>query len=353
MGYLIEQFWLLLVLGFVLGLIIGWLLRHWRCVEAHADLEARIRELELAAAIETAPAVAPVSAPAASTPPTAYEIEEVEGIGAGYGRTLRGLGIASTLDLLEQGRLEKGREELAEKVPDRKVDPRVVSRWVSMCDLMRVPGVRGQFAELLEFSSINSVQELSEQQASSLFERLKQVNAREKRVPHLPDLDDVAAWIESARKLEVVLVPSADLVVAEALAGLTDYPIEEVEGIGKGYGAALRGLGIATTGDLLARGDTKETLAEIAAGVNQQGIDSEVVARWFSMSDLMRIAGVRGQFAELLHFAGVHRARDLAGYGANALLDLLVETEARENRVPELPKIDQVAEWVEEAKRIG
>ena len=45
MGFLIEQFWLLLLLGFLLGLIIGWLLRHWRCIEAHGALEPELFQL--------------------------------------------------------------------------------------------------------------------------------------------------------------------------------------------------------------------------------------------------------------------------------------------------------------------
>ena len=43
----------------------------------------------------------------------------------------------------------------------------VVHKWASMCDLMRLSGVEGQFSELMVYAGINSVHDLSQQSADA------------------------------------------------------------------------------------------------------------------------------------------------------------------------------------------
>ncbi len=132
-----------------------------------------------------------------------YPVEEVEGIGKGFGKKLRALGIETTEDLLQRCCTRQGWEEVADKIGLK--ERFVVRKWASMCDLMRIPGVMGQFAELLEFSDVNSVQDLASRDPAQLLDKMFDVNQREHRVKEVPRLEVVANWIEQAKGLDAVM----------------------------------------------------------------------------------------------------------------------------------------------------
>ncbi len=132
-----------------------------------------------------------------------YPVEEVEGIGRGFGKKLRSLGIETTEDLLQRCCTQQGWEDVADKIGLK--ENYVVRKWASMSDLMRIPGIMGQFAELLEFSDVNSVQDLATRDPVRLLDKLKDVNQREHRVKEVPGLDVVTSWIEQARTLDAVM----------------------------------------------------------------------------------------------------------------------------------------------------
>ncbi len=127
-----------------------------------------------------------------------YAVEEIQGIGRGYGRRLRELGITTTLDLLQAGGDERQVTAIAETLG---VDPGLVHKWVRMADLLRVTGVGGQEAELLEAAGVDSVQALARQEAFALAHELEARNAREHRSPHTPGVEAVRVWIAAAREL--------------------------------------------------------------------------------------------------------------------------------------------------------
>ncbi len=132
-----------------------------------------------------------------------YPVEEVEGIGKGFGRKLRTLGIETTEDLLRYCNTKEGWEDVADKIGLK--ERYVVRKWASMADLMRIPGIMGQFAELLEFSGVESVQDLAGRDAEQLLAKLKDVNEREHRVKEVPQLAVVASWINAAKPLSAVM----------------------------------------------------------------------------------------------------------------------------------------------------
>ena len=420
MGYLLEWFWLCLLLAGLLGLLFGYLLCRWFCNRQRDEYEGRIRVLEdriaeleaankklegakgggkvdtskwelrikeledknrelegnlksaladlereqreaksrFAAANAAAAATAAAGTAAFADMPeelaaSSYPIEEIEGIGPGFGKALRALGIATTEDMLVKGRTHEMRSEIADKLDKPQVSTKVVTSWASMCDLCRVPGIRGQWAELLEWTSINSVDELSEQEKNSLMRRITEVNERENRVKELPSMDDLDFWIGRTRDMDQRIWFAADHVAWEAEAKKTGYEIEEVEGIGPGYGKRLRAQGIETTLDLLEKGKTPEQRRKIAETIDMPQIDEEVVTSWACMCDVMRTPGVMGQFAELLYFSGVKSVADIKSHSAGDLLDRITKTEEQQQRVPRLPALHEVAEWVEGVRDFG
>jgi predicted flap endonuclease-1-like 5' DNA nuclease len=131
-----------------------------------------------------------------------YDIEEIEGIGKGYGKKLRELGIATTANLLEKCPNVASMKPVIEHM---KLEDWVIRSWCSMADLMRVHGVDGQFAELLNFSGIQSSQALAKANAAGLAMKMREINEKEHRVKELPETGTVSAWIAHAKTLQQML----------------------------------------------------------------------------------------------------------------------------------------------------
>ncbi len=77
-----------------------------------------------------------------------------------------------------------------------------VLRWVNMADLMRLNGVDGNAAELLEAAGVDTVKALASERADSLASTMASVNAAKNLAPSVPDAKTVSAWITEAKTLE-------------------------------------------------------------------------------------------------------------------------------------------------------
>jgi len=135
-----------------------------------------------------------------------YDIEEIEGIGKGYSRRLRDIGISSTRKLLSRGIDSEGISEIAKQVNNEEF---VIRSWVSMADLIRVSGIRGQFAELLVTSGIKSVQQLAKQDSTQLIEKLTETITRENRKRAAPTIEMAIVWTAAAKNLPSIIHPKA------------------------------------------------------------------------------------------------------------------------------------------------
>ena len=221
MSYLIKQILLCMIIAAVLGFIIGWILRGNKAKQRERYLaeecDKRVRAMQMKSAstgrkatVATSSAAALASSGAAGqsssktkrieqAPINEYDIEEIEGIGKGRGKRLRKLGISTIEQFLDKYHLIGARKELAAELD---LEEYVVRKWVSMADLMRIPGVGSQYSELLEASGVHSVSELASQDASSLATKMKQVNKAEHTTVHaVPDSADVSEWISIAKSL--------------------------------------------------------------------------------------------------------------------------------------------------------
>jgi predicted flap endonuclease-1-like 5' DNA nuclease len=151
---------------------------------------------------EEAPAAAPViaAAPAEDTPAErrAYDLTEIEGIGAVYAAKLGELGLKTTDDLLKVGANPKGREDLAFA---SGISGKLILRWVNMADLFRVKGVGEQYADLLEAAGVDTVPELAQRRADNLTVKMVEVNEAKNLVRRLPTEGQVAQWVEIAKGL--------------------------------------------------------------------------------------------------------------------------------------------------------
>lgn len=126
----------------------------------------------------------------------------VEGIGETYAKTLKKIGIHTTENLLQMGSNKAGRSEISNQT---SISEKNILKWVNMCDLFRIKGVAGQFAELLESSGVDTVNELRLRNAENLTEKMQQVNSSRRLCKVSPSLKSVTSWIEQAKSLPPVV----------------------------------------------------------------------------------------------------------------------------------------------------
>ncbi|SNR78258.1 DUF4332 domain-containing protein [Desulfurobacterium atlanticum] len=125
--------------------------------------------------------------------------------------------------------------------------------------------------------------------------------------------------------------------------------IRQIEGIGKSYAEKLKSIGISTVEELLEKGATSKGREEIAEKI---GISSKVVLKWVNKADLMRVRGIGEEYADLLEAAGVDTVPELSRRNPENLYEKIVEVNKEKKLVRQLPGVNKVAKWVEEAKKL-
>jgi predicted flap endonuclease-1-like 5' DNA nuclease len=125
--------------------------------------------------------------------------------------------------------------------------------------------------------------------------------------------------------------------------------ILEIEGVGEAYAKKLKDFGIASTEALLEKGATPKGRKEIA---EKTGISDNLILRWVNHADLFRIKGIASEYSELLEIAGVDTVVELANRKPENLYAKLVEVNNEKKKVRKLPVESQVADWVEQAKKL-
>lgn len=125
--------------------------------------------------------------------------------------------------------------------------------------------------------------------------------------------------------------------------------VSDIEGIGPAYSAKLNAIGINTVDELLEKGKTAKGRQEIEA---ETGIDHKRVLDWVGMADLFRIKGIASQFAELLKAAGVDTVKELRNRNAANLHAKLVEVNEEKKLTRAVPRLEQVENFVGQAKEL-
>ncbi|MFO8173619.1 MAG: DUF4332 domain-containing protein [Longimicrobiales bacterium] len=130
------------------------------------------------------------------------KLTTIEGIGESLAKKLKGGGIGSTNRLLEKGATKKGRMEISQLTG---IDEKRVLKFVNHADLMRVKGIGGEYAEILEAAGVDSVPELSRRNPANLAAAMADVNASKKLVRAVPTEKRVADWVQQAGVFERIV----------------------------------------------------------------------------------------------------------------------------------------------------
>ena len=131
-----------------------------------------------------------------------YPIEQVEGIGPAYHEKLKTAGINNTDDFLKHCADKAGRGKIAEATG---LSEKHLLKWANMADLMRINGVAGQYAELLEAAGVDTVKELRHRNAANLAEAMAKANEEKNLSGNAPSESTIAGWIDEAGKIDPMI----------------------------------------------------------------------------------------------------------------------------------------------------
>jgi len=126
----------------------------------------------------------------------------IEGVGESYEIKLKEAGITSVAALLNACAAKKDRTALAKKTG---ITEKLVLKWANHADLMRIKGIGGEYAELLEAAGVDTVPELSKRKPEALVTKMASVNETKKLVRKMPTLKQVSDWIKQATELPRVM----------------------------------------------------------------------------------------------------------------------------------------------------
>ena len=129
-------------------------------------------------------------------------LEEIEGIGKAFVAKLKEAGFTTQEKFLAAGATPKGRKDLADKTG---ISEKLILEWVNHCDLIRIKGVGGEYADLLEEAGVDTIPELANRKPENLLAKMTEVNAAKKLVRKLPVLNQVEDWVKQAKDLERVI----------------------------------------------------------------------------------------------------------------------------------------------------
>ena len=125
--------------------------------------------------------------------------------------------------------------------------------------------------------------------------------------------------------------------------------VENIEGIGPTYAKKLADAGIDTIDDLLEVGATAQGRADLA---EKAGISDKLILEWIGMADLTRVKGIGEEYSDLLGAAGVDTVGELARLSPDYLHARLTAVNEAKNLVRRLPTLDEVKQWIAEAKSL-
>ena len=122
----------------------------------------------------------------------------IEGIGESYEMKLKEAGVTSVEGLLGACSSKKGRVDLAVKTG---ITEKLILKWANHADLIRIKGIGGEYAELLEAAGVDTVPELSKRKPDNLLAKMAEVNEAKRLVRKMPVKKQVEGWIQQAAKL--------------------------------------------------------------------------------------------------------------------------------------------------------
>jgi predicted flap endonuclease-1-like 5' DNA nuclease len=129
----------------------------------------------------------------------ANSVDTIEGIGPKLAEKLAEAGIKNTDQLLEAAGTAAGRKGLAESTG---ISGKLILKFANHADLMRIKGIGGEYAELLEAAGVDTVKELRHRNAENLSAKMGEVNEEKSLTRRVPSAKVLQGWIDEAKETE-------------------------------------------------------------------------------------------------------------------------------------------------------
>jgi predicted flap endonuclease-1-like 5' DNA nuclease len=262
------------------------------------------------------------------------KIIEIEGIGEKYAKKLEKEGISDVEDLLPL--TYRQIKELAEKTV---ISIKLIDKWQEHANLMRIDGVGPEYSDVLNQVGIDSVKELARRNPQNTLDKIVELDKEKPDViRELPTLKSIKSWINEAKGNfeEKKAKESAKM------------DIIEIEGVGGVYAKKLEKGGIAHCEDLLPL--SKKEIKELAKKLD---ISEKLIDKWQEHADLIRINGIGPEYSEALNQIGIDSVKELAQRNPESTLEKLKKLdEEKPDIIRKLPDLEDIKDWIEEAKKI-
>ena len=263
------------------------------------------------------------------------KIIEIEGIGEKYAKILEKEGIAEVENLIPLTWREI--KELAGKT---KISVKLLEKWQDQAELIELKGVGPEYSEVLNKVGIDSIKELSYRNPQKTLDKIVEFDKKQPDVIRkIPKAEDIDGWIGQAKEMY------GD---KKAKTSPKTTPIIEIEGIGTKYSKTLEKEGLSNIEDLISFDSVKIKNLSTTTKISEKLID-----KWAEHADLMRIGGVGPEYADVLNQIGVDSIKELAQRNPKNTLDRIMELDKKKPDVfRKPPRLEEIEDWVEEAKKI-
>lgn len=126
-------------------------------------------------------------------------IGQIEGLDPKSATKLRKAGVRTTEGLLKAAAAKRQRTDLAERA-GVEIDRLFV--WVQRADLMRIKGIGGEYADLLDAAGVATIRALRRRNPATLLAAMAELNDRKRVVRRMPTQSMVEQWVEMAKDTE-------------------------------------------------------------------------------------------------------------------------------------------------------
>lgn len=125
--------------------------------------------------------------------------------------------------------------------------------------------------------------------------------------------------------------------------------ISAIRSIGQRDATRLRKGRVRTTETLLREASSRPGRRAIS---KRTGIPTSDLLSWAQQADLMRVAGIGSEYADLLAAAGAETIKSLRRRNAANLITTLDQVNARKRIVQRLPTLEMVQGWIDDASTL-
>lgn len=131
-----------------------------------------------------------------------YPLSDLGGLSNTVTKSLTDMGINSVEKLLKDSATPAMRSGVASKLG---ISPMRLLKFAQQADLFRIPGIAGQYSNLLQEIGIKDVPDLGSRNAGNLLGLITDHNEKNDLVDRIPKEDEVLGWIDAAKGSDTII----------------------------------------------------------------------------------------------------------------------------------------------------